>query len=137
MKCILSLVLFAFIFVIPAKAQDPTPTLTLAVANKQLSDEKANLQSQVASLEIRLEMAQARIAELEKSAKPQSIVVTVQPDPSAAQVNREAAANLRAQRALAIAGAFRTQPVQVQMPVNPVRTCTSMIVGNQLQTVCQ
>lgn len=29
------------------------------------------------------------------------------------------------------------QPVQVQMPVNPVRTCTSTMVGNQLQTVCQ
>jgi hypothetical protein len=136
MKRILFLVLFAAIFAIPAKAQDPSQ-LTLAIANQQLTAERADLKSQVASLEIRLQMAQARIAELEKSsAKPQPVVITVQPDPSEAQVNREAAANLRVQRALAIAGAFKAQAPQVVMPRTPV-TCSSQNVGVTVQTVCQ
>lgn len=139
MKRILVTLLLVAAFGVTAKAQD---SLNLALANKELAAKQAELQSEVASLQIRLEMAQARIAELEKAAKPQSIVVTVQSDPSQVQVNREAAANLRAERALAIANAFKVQAPQVtlipsQRVVAPALQCTSQQIGVTLQTVCQ
>ena len=69
-RTLIFMVLGALLYAVPAKAQDQT-ALTLALANKQLTADKADLQSKVANLEIRLEMAQARIAELEKAtAKP-------------------------------------------------------------------
>lgn len=135
-RAMIFMVLSALFYAVPAKAQD---SLTLAIANKQLTAEKTDLQSQVASLEIRLEMAQARIAELEKAnAKPQQpVVVTIQPDPSTVRANNELAQNLRLQRALAISNAFKAPAPQVQMPLAPAVQCTSQTVGVTVQTVCK
>ena len=137
-RTLIFMVLAALLYAVPTKAQNST-ALTLAVANKQLAAEKADLQSQVNSLTVRLEMAQARITELEKGAskaQPQQVVVTVQPDPSTVRANDALAKNLRLQSALAISNAFKTPAPQIQ-PINTARTCTSSVVGNQIQTVCQ
>jgi transcriptional regulator with PAS, ATPase and Fis domain len=134
--------------------------LQLSIANAQLTTKVTDLQNRLAIAESRIKSLESanevltaenqRLNAKLETVTPQSpsALVAVQPDPSTVQVNKELAANLRLQRALAIANAFKTQPVQVPLvtipqprpPVflNPQINCiTSATSSQSIVTTCQ
>jgi hypothetical protein len=129
-------------------------TLQFAIANAELNSKIASLESRLADAQVRIEMLEsANKALTEENARLAAKATAVPPtqtvvDKSAEQVNRELAANLRMQRALALANAFKVQPVQVPLftmpqprpPVvfNPQINCTtSMTSAQSSSATCQ
>jgi|HubBroStandDraft_6_1064221.scaffolds.fasta_scaffold681821_2 hypothetical protein len=154
----LTLAFCTVLFSAPCFAQTPSKELQESQAQTlQMISANSVLESEVASLKNRLALAQARIESLERTnnvltqenARVVAKLNAIQPPPqtvvidnSAEQVNRELAANLRVQRAQAIANMFKIQPVPAQLPIVPPPAaprslnCTSFRVGDTVQTNC-